>query len=304
MKVRIQNFSAHLVQTNQSNQFEVIDSWFPFQRKILYDVYGNFQDQDSFRIYLYLCMHSFGKYRICSKSKEAINIELKYMTMPSGATKLSNYSKTVDNALSWLEQKHFIQRANTNKHNRYRTRILFAPDFNHSSQDFFPPYHNGYHSNPASMKNSNVGFIMVPKDTIKNDMLENTPAALQKWSDRRLKTLLLLYAYCRLDFFGGINPEIVDIDQHGALELSEGFCFDLKGSPTEITNAVLWLINQGLFKPVLCVFVDGLYYGDVGRCNIPKLKNIETKVILRPYRLVNKKVYSDTMVGKWGGMIL
>lgn len=303
MKMQINNFKSLLAHNNSDQQFIITEDFFIFQRKILFDVYGDFAGQShAFRIYLYLCRHVDKRFRKCIKTRQDINIELKYkQSLPPGVTKLPNYSKVVDNALDWLERNYFIQR--TSGHRQpYQVKILVAPDYH--------PVKKSYHScadiklSSGGLKNSNTGYIMVPNASVENDILNNKPSTRQKWPIRRLKTLLLLHGHCWLEYFGGIDPHIVSIDeQNETIELDEGFCYNVKGSINDITDTVLELIYEGLFIPVKCLFANDIYFGDAGQCNPPQNAKVEEKIILRPKHLVKKPVHAKTMKIKWGRML-
>lgn len=307
MSVKIPKFKSLLAQNQTqlplSQQFSFTDDFFIFQRKILSDIYDDFLgNRDEFRIYLYMCRHVDRHIRKCIKSKEAMNIELEYKQFPIGQNKLSNYSKKVDNALDWLEANHFIQNTNTRLRQPYQAKILVAPDYHPMKKKYYSC--DDITFDTGGLKDSNSGYIMVPNDAVQNDMLKNKPGVRQKWSLRRLKTTLLLHGACWLEYFGGIDPRIVEIDEWSeTLRLDEGFCYNLKSTVDAISKNVISLMNEGLFIPVRCLFVDNVYYGDAGYCSPPANKQVEEKIILRPKHLVRKPVHKKTMQTKWGNMI-
>lgn len=308
MSVKISNFKLLVAQNRavlqSSQQFSVADDgFFIFQRKIISDIYDGFSGHgDEFRIYLYMCRHVDKHFRKCIKSKEAMNIELEYSQLPAGQSKLPIYSKKVDDALEWLETNDFIQNTNTKLRQPYQAKILVAPDYHPLKKRYYSCDDIKYSS--IGLKDSNSGYIMVPNDAVQNDMLKNKPGARQKWTLRRLKTMLLLHGFCWLEYFGGIDPNIVEIDElNETLALDAGFCYNLKGTVDDISKNVISLMNEGLFVPVRCMFVDNVYYGDVGYCSPPANKHVQEKIVLRPKHLVRKSVHKVTMQMKWGNMI-
>lgn len=307
MSMKINNFKSLVAQNRavfqSGQQFNITDDFFIFQRKVLSDIYDDFSGHgDEFRIYLYMCRHVDKRFRKCIKSKEAMNIELEYSQLLAGQGKLHNYSKKVDDALDWLEANHFIQNTNTKPRQPYQAKILAAPDYHPLKKRYYSCIDIEF--SPIGLKDSNSGYIMVPKDAVQNDSLKNTSGARQKWTLRRLKTMLLLHGYCWLEYFGGIDPRIVEIDELSeTLQLNLGFCYNLKGTVDNISKTVISLIKEGLFIPVRCLFVDNVYYGDAGYCSPPANKKVEEKIILRPKHLVRKPVHKTTMQMKWGNMI-
>src|SRR5690606_39058895 len=150
------------------------------------------------------------------------------------------------------------------------------------------------------MKDHFQGYIMVPKTAIKDSYLADTTYAKRKWTKRKLKTLLLLYAYCWIEYYGGIDPQTVQIDQQGNLTPSERFCMALKSSQYQVEQTLISLIKEGLFQPVQCVFEDGIYMGDVGTYHPDPHANIQ--IVLRPVHLIEHKLRSELMQNKKGYM--
>jgi hypothetical protein len=307
MKVPIPDFNALLInntlklQTSNASttHFFISSQWFAFQRKIITDVYGEFKDKHAFKIYLYLCKFYNQKARKTPKTKSQINDEMKYVKYKTRLNVQHKYLKRVDDALEWLEDEGFIKVMREKTKQWYQASILIAPD-----------YHKGFYGGDdvfdinAFLKSSNDGYIMIPQNAIEVCMLENSSSANRKWNVRNLSTIMLLYGHCWIEYFGGIDPDIVTIEPNGDMTIYEGFCYDLKGSSKDISDTVLWLINRKLFKPVNCVFVEGVYYGDVGKCNAPIGSNYKERIVLRPYNIIEHKLNSVDMIGKITRMIL
>ncbi|MCM3623997.1 hypothetical protein M4D70_17360 [Brevibacillus borstelensis] len=298
VNTQIPNFQPLLKQSSSGNQFEVHQQWFIIQRKIISEVYGEFDSLHTFKIYLYLCKYyNFNSGRT-ERTKNRINNDLKYTkTSANGKPK---YPMNVRRSLEWLEKTGFIKRVSSDTQSWYRSKILVAPDYHPAKKQFFacPELQLDF----QNLKDHNQGYIRLPQKAIKDSMLANTTLAKREWTERKLKTLILLYAHCWLEYFGGIDPAVVAIDPNGAITLDEGFCYTLKRSTKDITKTVISLIKDGLFQPVRCLFEDGIYTGDVGTYH-PTAKTIE-RVVLRPTHLISSTVESEAMKNKKGKIIL
>ncbi|MED3499263.1 hypothetical protein P4479_12515 [Brevibacillus agri] len=298
MNGQIPNFQSLLKKSSSGNQFEVHHKWFIIQRKIISEVYGEFDSLHAFKIYLYLCKYyNFNKGRT-RRSKKRINNDLKYTK--KSANGKPKYSMKVRRALEWLEKTGFIEKVSSDTKRWYRSKILVAPDYHPVKKQFFAC--REIQLDFQQLKDHNQGYIRIPQDAIKDSMLANTTLAKREWTERKLKTLILLYAHCWIEYFGGIDPAIVAIDPNGNITLDEGFCYALKGSKKEITKAVISLIKDGLFQPVRCLFKDEIYIGDAGTYQ-STAKTIE-RVVLRPTYLIQSTVESEAMMNKKGKIIL
>lgn len=289
--MQIPNFNTVLKHDNISGDFDVTSSrYFLFQRKIITDIYGNFPDAVTFKLYLYLCKHFNSSIGVTSKYKTAIMNDLN----------LSNYKLT--QSLNWLESNHFIKRTNSNSHQAYQTKILTAPNYNIQTKDFISCEHIPFRC--TTLKSINNGYIMLPETAISKEMLENNASSMRKWSLQKVKTVLRLYAYCWLEYFGGIDPEIVKIDSNGNVSVDDGFCYDLKMSKDKVIDTIVWLINEKLFIPVVCIFNLGIYEGDKASINSSQHNAGHKRIVLRPYYLIPHTVTSDDMKKKKGRLIV
>lgn len=289
----IPDFQQLITQTSQPGQFKLSPEWFIFQRKIISEVYGDFKNLDAFKIYLYLCKHYNMKSGVTRRCKARINKDLNYaFQSPSGS---QIYSKKVKDSLDWLEKEKFISRINSTV---YRSSVLVAPDYNIQKQKFVPC--DDFEFKYDDLKGHYQGYTMVPKRAIKEYALSNTTYAKRWWGERPLKTLLLLYAYCWPEYYGGIDPQTVSVNKQGNLSLSHRFCFALQNSQTAIEKSVISLIKRGYFKPVECVFEDGMYVGDVGTLN--QSSHSLTEIVLRPTHLIEHVLSSEIMKQKKGCM--
>lgn len=294
----IPKFQSMLLTTQSGGQFKTSDRWFTFQRKIISEVYGEFKDIDTLKIYLYLCKHYDSDFGMVRKNKQKINEELRYVKKVSGKI---TYSAKVRSSLEWLEQEGFIERVSSHKQKWYRSKILVAPDYNMKTKQFKPC--DEFAVDIGELKEHKHGYVMVPFQVIKNNsMLANTNLAKRTWTKRRLKAFLLLYGYCWLEFYGGIDPDTVQIDAQGNLTLSPRFCYALKSSHNDAVRTVVSLIKEGLFIPVECLFENGVYMGDRGTYTPDANSNTLKRVILRPQYLVAHKLNSAVMKLKKGSI--
>lgn len=298
--MRIPNFQNLIAKSSSGSQFLVTSAWFIFQRRLISEVFGDFRNRHAFTIYLYLCKHFDYSTRKTSRCIDTIHKDLKYVT--ASANNRPKYSSRARNALTWLEKEGFIERVNSHKQQWYRSTILVAPDYHINQKQFYPCGELTFEF--EELKEHNQGCIMIPKSAIAESMLADTTLAKRKWTVRKLKTLLLLYAYCWLEYYGGIDPRIVSIDSQGSVKLNPGFCYALKSSPVDVTKTVISLIKDGQFQPVRCLFENGIYMGDVGTYQSSKQTKVIEQIVLRPTHLIKHKVDADVMKMKKGCLIL
>lgn len=265
---------------NNGNQtFDIsTDGYFVVQRKIISDVYKD-MDPYIFKLYLYLCKNVDIKYKKVKKAKTEMMKDLNFKRY------------YVDKYIDWLHKNYFIQRTNANKHQMYQTKILTAPDYDPYTQTFYSC--KDIQSDLGNLKNHNHGYIMLPHTAIKDAMLINKS---RYWGQMRMKTWLLLYAHCWLQFFGGIDPDKVSIDQNGYVSLNKGFSYNLKSSLDSVIKVIIKFIKDGFLKPVRCIYQRGIYKGDYGL--VTKDKYDEERIVLRPYYLRSKKVEKLYLEGR------
>ena len=270
------------------NQFNVsTNGQFIIQRKIFSDVYPDFPDLKTFKLYIYLCKSYEWKYQRVKKAKAQMQLDLK----------LSR--NELNNALDWLEVNYFIARTNSHKQQMYQTELVTAPDYD--------PFTNTYiscNSIPfytSNLKQRNQGYIMVPADAVTNRMLENTSTADRTWTYTKLKVYLLLYANCWLSYFGGVNPESIHVEID-SIHVDPSFYYNVKKSEVQVVNTIKLLLTMGLFKVVKVCFVKGEYIGD--SLLVSTRKGIKEYYVLRPYHLSAKKVNNKELDSKRGSMIL
>ncbi|MGV3138176.1 hypothetical protein ACEF06_17180 [Brevibacillus agri] len=292
---RIPNINNLILQNSRSAtgaNFKLSNRFFYVQRKIISDLYPPFQNNNAFKVYLYLCKHCNGENGHVWLSKTQIANALKISVRPQ-----------VDQALGWLEQNHFIECTNTKSGQRYQAKILAAPDYLPETQMFYK--YSDIVRDTYELKYHKCGFIILPYLALSNTML-NQSLTRSRWSERKLRIFLLMYQYNWLNYYGGINPDIMHITPNGELKLDLGFCYDVQSDPHKTSLTIQSFISQRLFKPVNCIFrmTDGelVYIGDEGQ--VPRQQQDIVKTILRPYILLDQQVHElDNTLSK-GAFIL
>lgn len=268
--------------------FNYSNGQFNVQRKIFSDIYPRFPDVLTLKVYIYLCKAEGGKFKKVTTAKSVIqkNLHLK-------RTELNN-------ALLWLESNFFIKRTNTNNKQMYQAKILTAPDYCPANNVFISCEEISTHTKTFKMRNQ--GYIMIPSDAVTNEMLKNTASSRRKWTFSKLSVFLMLYAHCWLDYFGGVNPEVIELDtNHNITRIEPSFHFALKESEKKIINIVEELMNMQLVKAVPVYFQQGVYIGDQAKKSFRK--DYKQNIVLRPFHLSLKKMNS-IMVDKRRFMIL
>lgn len=283
------------VRNRNKPNFIWCDQWFMYQRILVSEIYPDFPNEDIFRIYLFLCKHfnqTLGKTRV---AKSFINKQLKYSTPTNKNNHV--YSRAVDHSLVWLENKGFIKKTSRHAQAWYECKILKVPDYVQSIND----YHQNSNdvSNWYTLKEDNSGYSMIPAPLFSDDKLDNVSSNRQKWTKEVLKTLIILYAHNWLEYYGGINPEILSVDRGGRNVPSNWLCSNLDARTKDVKMWIAFLRKEKLLQPVECYFTTGstgTYYGDVLCCTPPP--QYEIKTIFRPTYLITHKRESEAMRDK------
>lgn len=286
---KLSNLNKTIVQMNLTpgkNHFELSAQNFFFPRKVISDIYPDFPDHPqlantTFKVYLYLCMYCdglSGKVYFSSKQKIAETL------------KLPPYSSYIEWSLDWLETHHFIRDIREDDKLRFQAQVLSAPDYLPELDTFYSC--KEIKRNPASLKQHNYGYIMVPTSAITEKMLDQS-VTRTGWDERKLRIFLLMHQYNWLRYYGGIDPDIMHITQNGELELDTRFCYDVKSTPYNTFQTIQSFISSGLFKPVRCIFQqkDGekVFVRDA-RVGVSLQKNEYEIIVLRPHVLIKRHV--------------
>ena len=262
---------------------------FVIQRKIFSDIYPDFPDSIIFKVYIYLCKAVDWKYRKVKTAKSVMQNDLSL-----SRTKL-------ENALIWLETNFFIKRTNTKKKQMYQAKVLTAPDYDPFNKLFVSCEDIPTHT--SSFKKRNQGYIMIPSDAITNEMLENKASSNRKWTKSKITVLLMLYAHCWLEYFGGVNPEVVKLDMNkNIIGIKPSFHFTLVKSEENVKKIVEELMKLQMVKAVPVYFQQGVYVGDQAMMTFRE--GYEQHVILRPFHLSLEKVNKPLMDFKRRVMVL
>lgn len=317
--MQIQNLSSLIVNGNTSvKHFVECEQAFIMPRKIVTNVYGDFPDDETFKLYIYLCKHCRSQEDKKFKAGDVFVAEQKIMS------DLNLTKKEVKNALGWLDTENFIEKTGQKVGRADLRRVLAAPDFNPDDGHFYSC--SDVERTLWDLKNCNHGYIFLPHDLHSDDnpltpdclfsprMLSKSTNRANRfkgkaliweqsnWDRRKLKILMLLYAHTWLRYFGGIDPEIVDIDNSGNLRVHESFCYDLHLTPHSVETTICSFINHGLFKPVSVVFKDAgygerIYDRDVTMNYVPCAGD-ETRIVLRPRFIFKEQVDKYMLRGR------
>ncbi|MEC1778325.1 hypothetical protein [Schinkia azotoformans] len=257
---------------------KISEKQFMIQRKLFSELYGDFPDLITLKIYIYLCRNFNYRVNKVITAKTTIQSDL-YVT-----------PRELDNSLDWLELNHFIRRTNNNKHQMYQAKILVAPDYDAQNQRFYSNEHLRY--NQACLKSNLLGYIMLPNSLFTNGMLSNTKTANKKWTSNKLKVLMMLYAHFWFEYFGGINPDIVRVNANGQVDsVDPSFYYSLKMSEAEVIASINSMIKTKLFNVVVeCYeqyFDQLVFIGD--QANLPHSQEYTYKSILRPKYITAKQ---------------
>ncbi|CAM4092324.1 hypothetical protein [Saccharibacillus endophyticus] len=285
------------IQTSKSSSNFIWDrQWFMYQRILISEIYPDFPNDDVLRIYLFLCKHIDQKSGKAKVTKSSINKRLHYtkQTNPNA----HRYLLAVNQSLKWLEDKGFIRQTNLRKRTWYECKILKAPDFR-SIQDYRQP--SFAISNWYTLKNENRGYSMIPKSLFSDRKLSSTSANRKIWTNGVLKTLLILYAHNWLEYYGGIDPKILEVDTRGRAVPSDWLCCNLKATKKDVKTWIRFLRKKKLLQSVECYFENNIYYGDVLCCPPPSKYDI--KKIFRPTYLIAHQLDSDSMKNKKARML-
>ncbi|MEN1966599.1 hypothetical protein WMZ97_00860 [Lentibacillus sp. N15] len=274
----VKKFKVLHTHSSGVTQFNVsTNGQFIVQRKIFSDIYPDFPDLITFKVYIYLCKSYEWKLQRVRKAKSQIQHDL-------------NLSRVkLNQTLDWLENHFFIERTNKHKQQMYQASILTAPDYNPFTNSFAScediPFHTG------ALKSRNQGYIMIPSDAITTRMLMDTATSKREWTYFKLKVFLNLYAHCWLEYFGGINPDIIRIDDHNSsgITVNPAFSFNMQGSEKQVIKTIRVLMGMSLINVVDVSFVNGVYAGD--KALLPPQPREVRYSVLRPTHLSSKKIF-------------
>lgn len=249
---------------------------FVVQTKLFSEVYPKFPDENTLKVYLYICRNYDWQVGNMHTAKTVIQSDLDI-----GYRELTRI-------LRWLEENYFIQRCNPNKHQMYQTKILIAPDFDDSSNQYI-----GYSEsiNTYKLKQLQGGYASIPNDVLSNTYLSDT-AKDGGWGEDKIRILIMLYSHCWLEYFGGVNPDIISMNSTGkVITVSSCLHYSLNMTEREAIRNINQLIDDGFFKPVNVWFEkkyhQNTYVGD-SDCVNPTNK-LNRLFVLRPKYISKSK---------------
>lgn len=249
---------------------------FIVQTKLFSEVSPKFPDDNTLKVYLYICRNYDWKFDNMHTAKSVIQSDLAI-----GYRELTRI-------LQWLEDNHFIQRCNPNKHQMYQAKILIAPDFDAKSNQYI-----GYEETISTynLKSSNTNYASIPNDVLRNEYL-SVGVLEGDWGAKKLSVLIMLYRHCWLDYFGGVNPDIIAVDVYGNIvSVNQSFYYSLKMTEREVISNIKQLMKEGFFQPVSVWFErkyhQNIYAGD-SDC-ISATNNLNQQFVLRPKYISQSK---------------
>lgn len=317
--MQIPNFPSLIVNSQIGmKHFVECDQAFIFPRKIITNVYGDFPDDETFKLYIYLCKHCRSQDDKKFKAGDVFVGEQKIMA------DLNLTNVEIKKAVGWLVKENFIEETGQKVGRAKLRRVLAAPDYNPDDGRFYSC--SDVERTLWGLKSRNHGYILLPHD-LASDNDPSTPYCLfspmmlskstnrinrlkgkapiweqSNWDRRKLKILMLLYAHTWLRYFGGIDPEIVGIDSNGTLHIHESFCYDLKLNPHSVKTTICSFVNHGLVKPVQVVIGDIGYGERRFVCDLtsgyrPSIRD-EIRVVLRPRFILAKQLDEYQLRGR------
>lgn len=264
----------------------ITDRQFIVQTKVFSEVFPDFPNENTLKVYLYICRNYDWKVEAMHTAKTVIQSDL-------------NISyRELTRVLNWLENNHFIQRSNSNNHQMYQTKILIAPDFDVRTNRYI-----GYSEpiNTSKLKQLREGYASVPNDVLSNAYLSKASIG-NAWKEDKIRTLVMLYRYCWLEYFGGVNPDIITLNSSGKVTgIDPSFYYSLKMTETEVIRNINYLIYDGLFQPVKVWFEkkyhQHTYMGDYDCINPSSYSS--ALFVLRPKYISKSKIKKiDKLIGE------
>ena len=300
----IRNFSSLLINGNMNTKhFVQCPSMFIMPRKIISNIYPDFPDDDTLKIYIFLSMH-------CASTGEDGQKPGDIFIGKQRIEQVLNMSTyQVNKSIDWLEKNHFILNTKKKRGRTVLRRVLAAPDYLPGGNPSFYSCSDVART-LEGLKAQNQGFIMLPTWLFTEKMLSASKAKQMRfmgrapiweqphWDVRKLKILMLLYAHFWIRYFGGIDPNIVTIHRDKKrnmyLSVHDSFCCDVKEDRKDVERTIASFVENGLFKPVLVVireqgFGESVYAGDVTKQYFPEFYDKQVYV-LRPTFIFKQQV--------------
>lgn len=247
----------------------VTERQFIVQTKLFSEMFPKFPNENTLKVYLYICKNYDWKVDNMHTAKSVIqnNLNVSY--------------RELTRILNWLEDNHFIQRCNFNKHQMYQTKLLIVPDFNHGTNKYI-----GYTESISTFKLKQLqeGYASIPNDVL-SDYYLSVATIENAWKEDKIVALIMLYRYCWLDYFGGVDPKIISMNTSGEVtSIDPSFYFSLHMTEKEAIKNINHLIKGGLFQPVKVWFEkkyhQNTYVGDYDCIN--PTSGLSKVFVLRP----------------------
>lgn len=295
------------------NLFVQCSSMFIFPRKVISNIYPDFPDDNILKVYMYLSKH-------CASTDAGGQVPGDiFVGKQRIETELNMTSYTVNNAVKWLEQNHFILDTGKTISRTVLRRVLVAPDYlpGRVPHEFYSCAR--LNRDLGELKKNNYGYIMLPPDLFSETLLSVSTSKSNRfmgkkpiweqphWDGRKLKILIMLYAHYWLRYFGGVDPNIVSIHRDSKtkesyLNVHPSFCADVKEDQNTVERTVASFVENGLFIPVLVIirqkgFGESLFAGDVTSTYLPEA-NDKQIYVLRPRFMFQRQIDDYNLGGR------
>jgi hypothetical protein len=283
---------------------------FIMPRKIISNIYPDFPDDETLKIYIYLSIHC------ASTGKDGQTPGDIFIGKQHIEQKLNMSAYTVNKSMDWLERNHFIMNAKKKIGRTVLRRVLAAPDYLPGGT---PPFYScsGVERTLEGLKAHNHGFIMLPPNLFTVKMLSASKSKSKRfmgkapiweqphWDERKLKILMLMYSHFWMRYFGGVDPNIVRLHRDKSsknwyLSVHDSFSYDVKEDKRYVESTIVSFIEKSLFKPVQVIirelgFGESIYAGDVTEKYLPEAGDKQIYV-LRP-RFIFKQQVDEYKLG-------
>lgn len=156
----------------------------------------------------------------------------------------------VNQAIDFLEKNYFIKRVGkVGRANEYM--ILTVPLYDsftktYISREYMPRTRH-------DLKDTLNGYTEMPVEVFKGSILRDS----QLWSDRKIKTLMMLYSYHFIDMFGGVDPSVI----HGTsntLFIDEYVVHQIGCHKNELKKTIHILIRESYANKIETVYRENL----------------------------------------------
>ncbi len=212
---------------------QVSSNTFMVDRMVFTEYYPEMKG-DILRVYLLMCRVVGFKNTTFFMGKDEIKKEVNLTT---------HY---VNQAIDFLEKNYFIKKVgHVGRANKYK--VLNVPLYNMLTNTYF-----SRESMPRTrydLKDSLNGYAELPVEVFKGSILRDRTL----WTDRKIKTLTMLYSYHFIDVFGGIDPSAI----HGTVNtlfVDDFVVYQIGCHKNDLKKTIQILIRDGYAIKVPAVY--------------------------------------------------